>query len=644
LAVCLVTVVGALSASPALAQIDTFRDALIGFHSTIAGNYGDEGPLVLRNLDRMASSLSVWDTLIRDAEQNASARLGTASASESMRVHGALAQLYIERGRHPDAVRELDAAIQIDGMRGPLHVLRGLVLETMGRPGDDGEAVRAFRRAWQIDREDPVSAYLLSSRQTNPTPSDDRTPETSQLLAALNRRFASGPARHIELFPQIALVPDAAAVTPVFSPARYAEGFTLVEKGRYEEAIASFRRAVARDPLVVDAPARLERLQPPISRLRDGDAESAIPLLEAAVTAAPRSSEAHRILAAAYGDVGNDAMSIQHFEIAAGLAPEDERANLALGRALADAGQVERAEQVFMSVAQKLPQSTDVHSALADLYEVSNRGRNALHELEVAATFTVISGKGALYLRLADLEHRHLEYERVIDPLTRRARLDPNNARAHTDLGLAYTRVGKTGNALVELVAASLLGPDDAEALTAIGQIHFDAGSYAAAETALARAIAVMPALVQARYLLGQILDRLGRPNESREQLAEYDRLRAAANDNFRHAFEVDMLRQDARRAAAAGRPEEAVAAWQKVVDGEPKSVSDRLALANALVRTGRPEAAVGQLEAASRLDDSDRETYRQLAELYSKLGRASDSARARQTYQRLLQENRRGR
>jgi tetratricopeptide (TPR) repeat protein len=643
LAVCLVTIVVALSASPA-AQRDAFRDALIGFHSTVAGDYGDEGPLVLHNLDRMASSLSAWDTVIRDAEQDASGRADTAPAGERARVHAALAQLYIERGRYLDAVRELDAAIQLDAARGALHVLRGLVLETVGRPGDAVEAVGAWRRAWQIDRQDPVSAYLLSSHRTNPAESADLTPQTVQLLAVLNRRFASVPPdRHIDLFPQIALVPDAAAVTPVFSPARYAEGFTLVEKGKYQEAVASFRRAVVGDPLVAGAPARLERLQPAISRLRDGDAEGAIPLLESAVSAAPRSSEAHRILAAAYGDVGNDAKSIQHYEIAAGLAPEDERAGLALGRALADAGQVERAEQVFMSVVQKLPQSTEVHSALADLYEGSERGRNALKELEIAATFTVISGKGALYLRLADLEHRHLQYDRVINPLTRRVRVDPNNARAHTDLGLAYTRVGRTSDALVELVVASLIGPDDAEALTAIGQIHFDAGRYADAATVLARAIAVRPALVQARYLLGHTLDRLGRTDESREQLAEYDKLRDAANDSFRHAFEVEMLRKDTLRAAAAG-PEEAVAAWQKVVDAEPASVSDRVALGNALARAGRLEAAVEQLEAASRLDGSNRETYRQLAELYSKLGRAGDSANARQTYQRLLQEHRRGR
>lgn len=643
MAVCLVAAVGALSASPA-AQVDAFRDALIGFHSTIAGEYGDEGPLAVRNLDRMASSLSAWDAVIRDAERDVGARVSTAPAGERARIHASLAQLYIERGRYPDAVRELDAAIQSDGTRASLHVLRGLVFEITGRPGDNAEAVRAFERAWQIDREDPVSAYLLSSRQANQTASDDVALPTSRLLAALTRRFRSVPRdRHIDLFPQLALVPDAAAVTPVFSPARYAEGFSFVEKGRYEQAIASFRRALARDPLVVDATARLERLQPAIAKLREGNAEIAIPLLEAAAAAAPRSSEAHRILAAAYGDAGNDAMSIQHLETAARLAPEDERANVAFGRALADTGQVERAEQVLKGVAQKLPQSTDVHSALADLYEGSHRGRDALHELEIAATFTVISGKGALYLRLADLQHRHLEYDRVIEPLTRRVKLDPNNARAHMDLGLAYTRIGGTSDALVELVAASLIGPDEGETLTAIGQIHFDAGRYAAAEAVLGRAIAAKPSFAQARYLLGQTLDRLGRANESREQLAEYDKLRAAANNAFRHEFEVDMLRKDAQRAAAAG-PAEEVAAWQKVVDLEPKSVSDRVALANALVRAGRQEAAVGELEAASRLDDTDRETFRQLAELYSKLGRADDSARARQTYQRLLQEHRRER
>ena len=642
-AVCLAVVSAA--AAPAAAQKDAFRDALIGFHSTLAGDYGDEGPLVVRNLERMASSLAAWDAAIQDAEQRARPRLQTAPARERAQIHTDMAGLYADRGRYADALAELDAAIQVDGMRGALHLFRGLVLEATGRAP---EAVRAFARAWEIDRDDPVSAYLLSSRRTSQAGSDELAAPAAQLLEALDRRLASVPPdRHIDLLPQIAFVPDAAAVTPVFSPALYAEGLTLVEKARYPEAIASLRRAAARDPLVAGAPARLERLQPAIARLRDGDAESAIPLLEAAAAAAPRSSEVHRILGAAYGDAGDDGRSIQHLEIAAGLAPDDERAAVALGRALAHAGQFERAERVLTSTAQKLPQSTDVHSALADLYESRDQGRRALRELEVAAGFTVLAGKGALYWRLADLEHRHLEYDRVIDPLVQRARLNPNDARAHADLGLAYTRIGRTGDALVELVAASLVGPDAADTLTAIGQILFDAGRYAPAEAVLRRAIAVSPTAAQARYLLSHTLDRLGRANEAREQLAEYDRMRAAANQDARHVFEVSMLRQDALRAEAAGHREEAANAWQKVVDAEPGNGADRVALANALVRAGRPGAivtAVEHLETATRLDSSDIETYRQLAELYAKLGRNADSAAARQMYQRLLREQRRSR
>ena len=58
-------------------------------------------------------------------------------------------------------------------------------------------------------------------------------------------------------------------------------------------------------------------------------------------------------------------------------------------------------------------QSADAHSALADVRDKRDRGRGlALREIEAAAalTPTLLAGKAALYYRLADLEHRHLEY------------------------------------------------------------------------------------------------------------------------------------------------------------------------------------------------------------------------------------------
>jgi tetratricopeptide (TPR) repeat protein len=632
LAVCVAAILVGLPATAA-AQQDAFRDALVAFHSKLAGDYGDEGPVIVKSLDAMAAALAAWDDSIRTTEQESRSRLASASPSDRVRIHTSLAELYVARGRSDDAMRELAAAIQIDATRSAVHIFRGSVLELMGRERD---ALDAYRTAWDLDHDDPVSSYLLASRRAPQRMPDEPIPEAAALLNAHARRLQSLTAdHHVPLFAELALVPDGAAVTPVFSPARYADGFTLIAGARYQEAMPILQRDAADDPLVSGGAMLSTRVQQAIARLRDGDAENAIADLQAAVGSSPRSSELLRTLANAYADVGDEEKSIEHLERAVALAPDDERSAVALGRALMRAGHADRAERVLLNTVTRLPQSTDAHSALADLYE-TERGRDALHELEVAASFTVLAGKGALYFRLADLLHRHLEYEHVIEPLRQRVRLNPNNARAHTDLGLAYTRIGRTNDALIELVVASLIGPDDAEGLTAIGQIHFDAQNYAAAEAVLRHAIALAPTLVQARYLLGHTLARLGRDVEGKAQLAEFDRLRAEANVQARRDFEIAQLRRQADHETNAGRYDDAVVSWQQIVAHEPKRADYHVELARVLVRAGRPAAAVEQLQAAAALD-ADANVYRQMAEIYATLGRTRESAAARDAYKRLL-------
>jgi len=285
-------------AAPAAAQKDSFRDALISFHSKLAGDDGNEGPVITASLQRMEAALAAWDAQSRT---------------------------------YADTLRELDAAILTGSRRADQHVLRGLVLEAIGR---QEEARTAFARASAIDPEDPVAAYLVASRRQAES-SEGTGPQAAQLLKVLDRRLTSMPRdQRVELFPEIALVPDRAAVTPVFSPALYADGFRLVMDGRYAEAISSFRRAVSRDPLVTGA-----------------------------------ASEPHRIQAGAHADAGDDAKSIEELEAAVRLSPGDERSNVALGRVLTHAGRTAQAERVLLDTLRKLPQSADAHSALADLYE-----------------------------------------------------------------------------------------------------------------------------------------------------------------------------------------------------------------------------------------------------------------------------------
>jgi tetratricopeptide (TPR) repeat protein len=623
-AACVVALL-ALVPGRAEAQKDPFIDAFIRFHSSLAGIYGDEGPQVAASLDQMAVSLAAWDRAARDVEADLNAR--------PINTPSDLALHYVDSGRLDDALKAIEAAIQIEPGRAAFHQFRGLIHEAAGRPA---EALVAFHMASTLDPDDPIAAYLLADRRVASASPEDLQPQVATLLTAY-RRAGTAPSRRAP-FRQLALIEDRVADTPIFSPASYADGFRLFAQRRYQEAIARFRDAMAHDPLVADRAARSGRMAEGIAALRRGQGAAAIEHLEAAVMAAPASSEAHRILGIAHRAIGNHAGSVEQLNAALQLAPHDERARVGLGRALSDAGRTEEAERALRDTIRALPASAEAYWAMADVYEEMGRGIDAIRELETAASFTVLAGKSQLYWRLAELWHRHQDYERVVTALSHRARLMPNEAGAHKDLGLAYVRVGRQDQALIELTMSALLGLEDAETLAAIGQIHLNAGQYPLAEEVLRRAVAMQPDFAQARYALGSTLLRIGKAEEGKVQLAEFQRLRAAALDEQRRAFEIETLIHEADLRTREGRNDLAAGIWQKVVDREPRNPAYLTALADALARTGQLESAVRHLETAAA-GDAGPEVYRQLAALYAKLGRVEEGAKAQATYERLRQE-----
>ncbi|MNC86758.1 Beta-barrel assembly-enhancing protease [compost metagenome] len=141
----------------------------------------------------------------------------------------------------------------------------------------------------------------------------------------------------------------------------------------------------------------------------------------------------------------------------------------------------------------------------------------------------------------------HRDHARVIAILTRRVRLVPNEPHAHKDLGLAYARAGRDDEALLELLMAGVLGHEDAEMLTAIGQIHLSAGRLDRAVAALQRAVTLDSGSAETRYAFARTLQRLGRTAEAAVQLEAFERLRARAFDEQRQEFE--------RESAQAGVP-----------------------------------------------------------------------------------------
>jgi tetratricopeptide (TPR) repeat protein len=508
-AVSLALVLGAATA--ASAQKPAFVDAFVAFHSALFGTYGDEGPEVTAALERMSASLDVWEQSPRDAADARQFDAAIAATREAIAAGPARASLYIYLGRLYEEV------------------------------GQRAQATTAFQAARALDPSDAVAAYLIGLQLSETATADDRDmPEALQpLLATLMKALDGTGLASKQPLPRFALVDDLSAKTRVFAPSAYVRGFALVSQGRFREALDAFRTAAAQDPLVSDPAGRSAIFQAGLAALRQRRGGPAVAALESVVREYPSSAEAHRVLGIVYRAAGKLPESIAQFEEAVRLAPGDERARVALGSALIEAGRLEDAERGLRDAIARLPASGDARWALADVYERQDRGAEAIRVLEESTSLIVVAGKVHLYWRIAELAHLlHRDHRRVIEVLTRRMRLVPNEPHAHKDLGLAYSRAGRDDEALLELLMTRLLGYEDAEMLTAIGQIHLNQSRLDRAETALVRAVSLDPAFAQARYALGRTLQRLGRAAEAAEQLNAFDRLRAAALEEQRQKYE----------------------------------------------------------------------------------------------------------
>ncbi len=225
---------------------------------------------------------------------------------------------------------------------------------------------------------------------------------------------------------RLELIPDSFSRTPVFAPAHYAEGFALLNSRRFREAMGQFRTALGTDTLLSDRARLNSDVRAGAAAMRENRTAEAIQHLEAAVAALPESSEAHRLLGLAYRAGGRRQDGIRHLRNAVRLAPRDERAGVALGAILTEAGNLTDAEHVLRQTIEAVPASGVARWSLAVVFDLQNRGRDALTTLEELVALPIVAGKAAVHWRIAQLAHRHQEYERVIDALAQRARLLPN--------------------------------------------------------------------------------------------------------------------------------------------------------------------------------------------------------------------------
>jgi tetratricopeptide (TPR) repeat protein len=191
--------------------------------------------------------------------------------------------------------------------------------------------------------------------------------------------------------------------------------------------------------------------------------------------------------------------------------------------------------------------------------------------------------------------------------------IDPNNARAHNNIGLALQQLGQVEEALPHHQRALALSPEMAEAHAALGNAHRMRGLLEEAVGHYLNALAARPDYAAAHNDVAGVLHMLGRPAEA---IGHYHRaLAAQPNDADAHYNLANVLGE-------LGRREEAIGYYAKALEIRPVFAEARNNMANVLQKLGRYEEAVSQYEAAVGLKPRFADAYHNLGKAYYALNR----------------------
>jgi tetratricopeptide (TPR) repeat protein len=628
LTLCLAIVLAMAPRESSAGQREDVGDALLTLTAALAGEGGGTRAQIGGALDDLGRALSLWDARLAALETRLRAGIADASPRDAAQIRTTLGALLFERGRLADALEEFSTANQQDPALPTAWLTRALVLDALGERDAAREALATALRAAP---NEATTGYLLSRA----TPSGDELvllPTTRALLTAAQRlrTTADGPRTP---FVDVSIIDDRAPARYRFLPAGYGSVvMPLVASRQYDAAYAALRTLIGRDPLLDDPALSSAEFADAALEIDAGRPEAALMRLAAMDDPLRRSSELHRLRAAAYRAAAQPERARAELETARQIAPGNERAAVALLNLLAEEGDLMAAERIAGEMQATLGESAAVAWLQAQIYSAMGREKDVVTSLRRALRARPLTGSGPIWSTLGLFRTRSFEPD-ASDAFDQDVRLNLNRPEPHLLLGESLRVNGRINEAFAEFAAAVLIQPDSLRAHLSIGQMHLDAGRYAEAIASLRWVAARSPSLAGARYALANALQRAGQPDEAAEEFAAFTRLQAQATEADRKDRRVGALQLQAALFEQTGQCVQAADVRRRLIQLTPEMAVHHVALADCLVRLGQHEEAAEALERAGSLG-APPIIFRRLADLYSKLDRPEDSAEATRRYE----------
>jgi tetratricopeptide (TPR) repeat protein len=580
-----------------------FLQNLGRFSVALDGRLGDEGRDARAALDGMARGLDAWDATMRASEAAFATQLPGSSAADAARMHVAIGAAFLDRSRLQDALREFQAGSRLDPGRSDVLMFQGLAYDQVA--GDADKAAASFRQAAALDPANPVLAYLLG-RALGKAGKSAGSLQAFQTVLQLWSKDAGAPA-HVAFgapFIRLGLVQEQSGVEPYFPPVLYAEGFALLQRGEFANAIDAFRRAAEQDPLVRGAVDFTDPVSVAASAFRNSDDEAAARYIRVGIERDPNRADAHRLLGHVLLADRIDDEGLKELRLAVALDPGDERARLALSDALVQLRRYPEAEAAYRDALKALPASGRAHYGLGRLYQRQNKTLDALAEFEAAAGMNPLIGTNRLLQTIGALNAARQDFDAALHAYSKRVDIHPNDADAHRSLGFTYVRLDRRDEAFAEFAVALWLAPGSPDVHVAMSQLYLKTGDYAAAADAARRAIALNPSHKQARYSLGTALMRLDRPGDAKPEFDAFERLQAEDTAAAARQMTVNGLRREAAASVESRDYQRAATALQKAIELLPNAFDVHEQLAAAYAALGRRQDSDREQATAQQLRD----------------------------------------
>jgi tetratricopeptide (TPR) repeat protein len=356
----------------------------------------------------------------------------------------------------------------------------------------DGQLQDAAKQlsAGKLDNAEQDLQSVLRSN-----PGDYRALDLLGVVRVLQHQEATAE----ELFGQVV------KAKPDFAPGHAHLGLLYLKLGRMQDALPELQQALRLDPSRTDVAGALAHILQDQAKAasESGDWNGALGFLMEARKYAPDNADVQYEFGIVAHKLSLDDDAIEAFQQTLKLRKNDAQALYNLGFALMDRARFDDARQQFAQYVELRPDDPSGYCALGMALAALERSQDA-----------------------------RTQFERSIA-------LAATQSESYYRLGLLELDAGDYDVAARDLHKALEHKPNDAGALTALGRVEFEQKHYAEAISLLQQAVSQDDSLQEAHYYLGLTLARMGRKQESNEQLEIAARLEQEQKERSRNMVRI---------------------------------------------------------------------------------------------------------